>query len=73
MPERYPYVPEEYFRVKVRHYIWRRTGSTLAYRILYKVETQSEDAFVVRVIHVRSTSRGSISSEEAREIEAQQQ
>ncbi|MBC7805035.1 MAG: type II toxin-antitoxin system RelE/ParE family toxin [Akkermansiaceae bacterium] len=72
MPERYALVPKRHFRMAVRHYTWRRSGSSLTHRILYVAEMDGQDGPAVRVIHIRGASRAPITAEDAREIEAQQ-
>ena len=73
-PRRYPLVPEK-FQGEVRHILYRRTGSSSAYRIVFSItgeEADSDDAPTVSIIHVRHAAARPMTRKEARQIESQQ-
>jgi plasmid stabilization system protein ParE len=71
-PRRFPVAPESSrFSEEARQYVYRRTGSSVAYRLLYFVQDTGTDGPTVTLIHVRHGSARPISRAEARAIEAQ--
>ena len=70
-PRRYPEVKER-FRLSVRQVIYRRQESRIAHRILFTLlnEESEEDAPTVRILHLRHTSRRSLTRRDIREIES---
>lgn len=71
-PRRCPIAQEQrHFRSEVRQHLYRRTPSSVAYRVLFTVQEGGLDAPTVSVIPVRHASARPISLKEAREIEAQ--
>lgn len=74
-PRRYARVPER-FRREVRHLVYRRLGSRVAYRVLFTITGEQEgspEAPTVTILHVRHGAARPITRAEAREIEADQQ
>ena len=69
-PTRFPLAPEQrYFRREVRHLVWRRTVSSVAYRIIFWIEEGEDDAPGVLILQIRHGSAKPISRKEAKEIE----
>ena len=72
-PRRCPIVPESSrFRNEVRQLLYRRTASSVAYRILFTVQDDSPDGPVVVILALRHGSARPITRAEAREIEAEE-
>lgn len=73
-PRRYPLAPER-FRREVRQFLYRRSGSQVAYRVLFTIlgeEAQSPDPPTVIILHVRHASARSVTRRQAREIETEE-
>lgn len=57
------------FGGEIKRLIYRRTeASTAAYHIFYRVEETGQDGPIVRVLHVRHTTRRPLTADEAHEI-----
>jgi plasmid stabilization system protein ParE len=69
MPRRALASEQRRFRHEVRQLIYRRPGSDVAYRVLFTIVEEAEDAPFVRIVHVRHGAQRPISRAEAREIE----
>ena len=73
MPRRFPPVSER-FRREVRQMLYRRSGSQVAYRVLFTFigeQAQSLDPPTIVVLHVRHASAKAITRAEIRELEAE--
>ena len=66
-----PLIPEAArFRQEVRQIIYHRSGSRVAYRVLFTVQPSGPDGPVVNIITVRHGAARPIPRSEAQEIEA---
>ena len=71
LPMRWPVAEEDkLFRESVRRLLYRRTPTGPAYRVLFALRQNLDDAPTVTVIHVRHAAQKSMTRKEAREIEA---
>ena len=71
LPTRWPVAEEDkLFRESVRRMLYRRTASGPAYRVLFVLRENPDDAPTVTVIHVRHAAQKPMTRKEAREIEA---
>jgi hypothetical protein len=74
-PRRYPVAREAalFPNREVRQLVYRRTPSSVAYRLLYSVEDApaAGEGPTVRLVHVRHGSAREMTRREARAIEAQ--
>ena len=71
LPTRWPIAEEDkLFRESVRRMLYRRTPTGPAYRVLFVLRQNPDDAPTVTVIHVRHAAQKSMTRKEAREIEA---
>ena len=69
-PTRFPLAPESrLFRLPVRHLVWRRTVSSVAYRILFWIEENEDDAPAVIILQIRHGSAKPVSRKEARKLQ----
>ena len=70
-PAMWPLAEEDkLFRESVRRMLYRRTASGPAYRILFVLRENSDDAPTVTIIHVRHAAQKPMTWKEAREIES---
>lgn len=60
------------FSFETRQLIYRRSKSSIAHRVYYRVIEGGADGRVVQIVHVRYAGARSLTRREAREIEAQQ-
>jgi plasmid stabilization system protein ParE len=70
-PRRFPLVPEPENRRlarETRQLVYRRTSSSVAYRILFFIEDDGADGPTVLIIHVRHAARRPLTAQEAREL-----
>jgi hypothetical protein len=66
-PRQFPIIPEvRRFRREVRQIVYRRTASSVAYRLLFVIEDESADGPRVTVFHVRHAGRRPLKAREAR-------
>lgn len=71
IPTRWPLAEEDkMFRESVRRLLYRRTLSGPAYRVLFVLRENPDDAPTVTIIHVRHAAQKPMTRKEAREIEA---
>ncbi len=71
LPTRWPIAEEDkLFRESVRRMLYRRTPSGPAYRVLFVLRENPDDAPTVVIIHVRHAAQKPMTRKEAREIEA---
>ncbi len=69
-PRRYPMVSEnQRFRAEVRQLLYRRVPRGSAWRVLFTVQEESEDAPTVNILHVRHAAQKPITRTEAKQIE----
>ena len=72
-PTRFPLAPEHrLFRREVRHLVWRRTVSSVAYRIIFWIEQNEDDAPAVVILQIRHGSAKPISRKEAKKIQGEE-
>ncbi len=70
-PARWPVAEEDkLFREEVRRMLYRRTAGGPAYRVLFVLRENPDDAPTVTVIHVRHAAQKPMARKEAKEIEA---
>ena len=70
LPARWPVAEEDkLFRENVRRLLYRRTPSGPAYRILFVLRENPDDAPTVTIIHVRHAAQKPVTRKEARKIE----
>ena len=70
LPRRCPIAPEDsFFKRQIRQLQCRRTSDSPAYRILFTVAEDSDDAPTVSILHVRHAARKPMTRKEAREIQ----
>ncbi len=70
-PGSWPVAEEDkLFRESVRRMLYRRTPSGPAYRVLFVLRENPDDAPTVVIIHVRHAAQKPMTRKEAREIEA---
>jgi len=60
------------FRRETRQMVYRRSASSVAYRILFAVSKEGADGPTVTILHVRHGGRKPLTREEARQILANQ-
>ena len=73
LPRRCPVAPER-FRSEVRQMQYRRAGSHVAYRILFRIEGEEANALdppTVIIMHIRHASARPLTRTQIREIESQ--
>ena len=71
LPTRWPIAEEDkLFRKSVRRMLYRRTAGGPAYRVLFVLRENPDDAPTVVIIHVRHAAQKPMTRKEAREIEA---
>ena len=71
IPTRWPAAEEDkLFRETVRRMLYRRTAGGPAYRVLFVLRENTDDAPTVIIIHVRHAAQKPMTRKEAREIEA---
>lgn len=58
------------FQQEIRQIIYRRRTGSVAYRVLFTIVEEKDDASYVRVLHVRHGAARPITRAEAKEIEA---
>ncbi len=69
-PRRHSVISEnQRFRREVRQFLYRRTPHGPAWRVLFIVQEETEDAPTVSVLHVRHAAQRPITRSEARQIE----
>ncbi len=69
-PAMWPLAEEDkLFRESVRRMLYRRTPSGPAYRVLFVLRENPDDAPTVTIIHVRHAAQKPMTRKEAREIE----
>lgn len=72
-PTRFPLIPEmrrlRGFPHEFRHLVWRRTVSSVAYRIIFWIEEEGDDGPTVTVGFVRHAAARPVMPSEAREIQ----
>ncbi len=61
---------DKLFRESVRRMLYRRTPSGPAYRVLFVLRENPDDAPTVTIIHIRHDAQKPITRKEAREIES---
>jgi plasmid stabilization system protein ParE len=72
-PRRFPLAPEP-FRREVRQMIYRRTGNAAAYRILFAITGEEQDALdapTVWVLHIRHAAARPLTRAQVRDLEAE--
>ncbi len=70
LPMRWPLAEEDkLFRESVRRMLYRRTPSGPAYRALFVLRENPDDAPTVTIIHLRHAAQKPMTRKEAREIE----
>ena len=70
-PASWPVAEEDkLFRESVRRMLYRRTPGGPAYRVLFVLREDPDDAPTVTIIHVRHAAQKPMTRKEAREIEA---
>ncbi len=70
-PTRWPAAEEnKLFREEVRRMLYRRTAGGPAYRVLFVLRENPDDAPTVTIIHVRHAAQKPMTRKEAKEIEA---
>ena len=70
-PAMWPVAEEDkLFRENVRRMLYRRTAGGPAYRVLFVLRENPDDAPTVAIIHVRHSAQKPMTRKEAREIEA---
>jgi plasmid stabilization system protein ParE len=68
-PRQHPIVAEQqYFSEEVRQVLYRRTSSSAAYRLLFRIDDSGRDGPLVVVFHVRHAAAKPIGRKEAREL-----
>ena len=71
LPTRWPLAEEDkLFRESVRRMLYRRTAGGPAYRVLFVLRENPDDAPTVVIIHIRHAAQKPMTRKEAREIEA---
>ncbi len=71
IPTCWPLAEEDkLFRESVRRMLYRRTAGGPAYRVLFVLRENPDDAPAVTIIHVRHATQKPMTRKEAREIEA---
>ncbi len=71
LPMRWPVAEEDkLFRENVRRLLYRRTPSGPAYRVLFTLRENPDDAPTVTIIHVCHAAQKPMTRKEAKEIEA---
>ena len=73
-PRRYP-IAREQFKREVRNLLYRRAGSKMAYRVLFTItgeEQQAPDPPTVTILHVRHAAARHITRVQARQIESEE-
>ncbi|MGI4789685.1 MAG: hypothetical protein ACRYFS_12635 [Janthinobacterium lividum] len=71
IPTRWPIAEEDkLFRESVRRMLYRRTPGGPAYRVLFVLRQNPDDAPTVAIIHIRHAAQKPMTRKEAREIEA---
>jgi plasmid stabilization system protein ParE len=69
-PRRHSVISEnQRFRREVRQFLYRRTTQGAAWRVLFTVQEEAEDAPTVSILHVRYATQKPITRIEARQIE----
>jgi plasmid stabilization system protein ParE len=69
-PTRFPLVTEHrHFHREVRHLVFRRSLSSVAYRVLFWVNEGGDDAPTVVVFHLRHAAAKPLSRKDARAIQ----
>ncbi len=66
-----PVNENNYFRKEVRQLLYQRTATSSAWRILFTIEEDAEDAPTVGILHVRHGAQRPITRAEARQIESE--
>ena len=70
LPTRWPLAEEDkLFRESVRRMLYRRTAGGPAYRVLFVLRENPDDAPTVVIIHIRHAAQKPMTRKEAREIE----
>ena len=70
-PAMWPLAEEDkLFRESVRRMLYRRPPNGSAYRVLFVLRENPDDAPTVTIIHVRHAAQKPMTRKEAREIEA---
>ena len=70
-PAMWPVAEEDkLFRESIRRMLYRRTPSGPAYRVLFVLRQNPDDAPTVTIIHVRHAAQKPMTRKEAREIES---
>ena len=73
-PRRHSLAPENFQR-EVRQIVYRRSGSKVAYRILFTITGElegSQDAPTVTILHVRHASSRPMTRTQSRQIESEE-
>jgi plasmid stabilization system protein ParE len=71
-PREHSIIPEhKHFRREVRQLIYRRTPSSVAYRILFLVSDDTPDGPLVLIFHIRHSARRPITIREARQMRSE--
>ncbi len=72
-PQQHSIISEnQRFRREVRQFLYRRTPRGAAWRVLFTVQEEAEDAPTVSILHVRHAAQKPITRTEARQIEFNQ-
>lgn len=71
-PTRFPFAPEmpflRNFKGEFRQLVWRRAASSVAYRIIFWIEEESDDGPTVNVAYVRHGSAKPITRKDVRDL-----
>ena len=70
MPHRQIAPEQARFQQEIRQIIYRRRTGSVAYRVLFTIVEEKDDASYVRILHVRHGAARPITRAEAKEIEA---
>ena len=71
LPRRFAVVPEQaHFSHAVRQIIYRRRSGSVAYRVLYTIREEPEEAPTVFIMHVRHASAHPITLAEAHALDS---
>lgn len=71
LPTRWPVAEEDkLFRESVRRMLYQRTPGGPAYRVLFVMRENPDDAPTVTIIHIRHSAQKLVTRKEAKEIEA---
>ncbi len=72
-PTRFPLAPENrHFSYPARQLVWRRTVSSVAYRVLFWIAEEEGEAPTVAIFHIRHGSARPITRKEAKQIQGSQ-